>query len=126
MFDDVKTSEGIPPNSLIILGKPDPVVLAPGQTEPTMEQMAKSYARTSAVITNIAIEPAAVEKITPEQKFGLDMPSARPEEWDEPLRPSPLMRALGYTAHPATCTHYRKRLYLGTTQWTCADCGVDL
>ena len=67
-----------------------------------------------------------VEKITPEQRFGLDMPSARPEEWDEPLRPSPLMRRLGYTAHPATCTHYRKRLYLGTTQWTCAACGERL
>jgi len=186
-----------------MLGEPDPVVLAPGQTEPTIEQVAKAYARRSAVIDGIdegtrdigveeryirpnaeypdgsylrkvdgvvevatgfyalefpdkpspywhgkapfvmldtsewpwehppagkhrAIEPSSVERITLAQRFGADMPSAKPVEWDEPLRPSPLMRRLGYTAHPDACTHYRKRLILGSTRWTCADCGVRL
>jgi hypothetical protein len=73
-----------------------------------------------------AIEPTSIDKASPAQKFGLDMPSARPEEWDEPLRPSPLMRRLGYTAHPDACTHHRKRLMLGSTEWHCKDCGVAL
>lgn len=157
-----------------MLGEPDPVVLAPGQTEPTIEQVAKAYARRSAVIDGIDegtrdigveeryIRPSAeypdgsylrkvdgvVEVAT--GFYALEFPDKPSPYWHgkapfvmldtsewpwehppagkhrAPLRPSPLMRRLGYTAHPDACTHYRKRLMLGSTQWTCADCGVRL
>lgn len=96
---------------------------------PLPPQDAKQGARTIQGVSRVSsnsLTPVSVEKITPTQKFGLDMPSAKPEEWDEPLRPSPLMRRLGYTAHPDGCSHHRKRLMLGSEHWHCSDCGVTV
>lgn len=69
-----------------------------------------------------AIEPTSIDKATPEQRFGVDMPSAKLEVYDEPTV-SPLMRRLGYTRHPYACDHYRKRMYLGSKVRECMDCG---
>ena len=72
------------------------------------------------------LEPTSIDKATPEWRFGVDYASATPAEQVEPLRPTPLMRALGYTRHPYDCSHYRKRLMLGSTIWRCAECGSQL
>lgn len=74
-----------------------------------------------------AIEPTAVEKITPETKFGMDMPSAKVEAYlNDTFGVSPFMRRLGFTSNPRTCAHYRKRMYLGMERFQCSDCGALL
>lgn len=70
-----------------------------------------------------AIEPSAIEQSTPAGRFADDLPSCKPPVYDAPLRATRIMRVLGYHAHPATCLHYKKRLYAGSTRWHCADCG---
>lgn len=38
-------------------------------------------------------------------------------------RPNMFMAHLGYTRHPATCHHNRKKF---VSKWICGDCGEDL
>lgn len=74
-----------------------------------------------------AIEPSSIEKITTAAKFADDMPSCKSEDFfPKQQRATPIMRAFGYHAHPSTCTHYRKRMYAGSTRFHCADCGEKL
>lgn len=87
-----------------------------------------------ATVEKKALEPSAIEKMPRGYFLGID--HAAPGSQDkmvqvfppavDPEYVSPLMRRLGYTRNPLTCGHYRKRLYLGTTQWLCAECGERL
>jgi hypothetical protein len=73
-----------------------------------------------------AIAPTSIDKATREWKFGIDYANGNDTGHVEPLRATPLMRALGYNRHPYDCSHCRKRLMLGSTTWHCQDCGSEV
>lgn len=74
---------------------------------------------------NKAIEPTSIDKLPEGYRFGIDVASGNDfgASYAHDFHPSPLMRRLGFSKNPATCSHYHKR-YI--TRWFCADCGEYL
>lgn len=50
----VVVNDCVPKDCILILGEPDPIIFAAGQTEATLEQIAESYRRTSRLMKEVS------------------------------------------------------------------------
>lgn len=110
-----------------------PIRLDPDMPEDEVRLEDSETGRVLMRITNVgkpqAIEPASIDKATAAYKFGIDHASAKPiteSVAHEDYYASPLMRRLGYHLNPYTCSHHRKRMFLGSSKWFCMDCGSEV
>jgi hypothetical protein len=79
------------------------------------------------VVAPKVLQPTSIEKISAAERFAPDSDGVRSlcRPLDFLLRPSLLMRRMGYTRHQMTCAHERKKMSEFSLKWRCADCGME-